>query len=45
MAPSGVCEKAYAFTVNKPLTMIKGTLPTWFSLICQDDRMGFGGAA
>jgi hypothetical protein len=45
MTPSGVCEEAYAFTVNKPLTMIKGTLPTQFSTICQDDRIGFGGAA
>jgi hypothetical protein len=45
MTPSGVCEEAYPFTVNKPLTMIEGTLPTQFSKICQDDRIGFGGAA
>jgi hypothetical protein len=45
MTPSGVCEEAYAFAVNKPLTMIKGTLPTRFSSIRQDDRTGFGGAA
>jgi hypothetical protein len=45
MTPSGVCEEACAFTVNKPLTMIKGTLPTQFSTFCQDDRIGFGGAA
>ena len=29
----------------KPLTMIKGSLPTRFSLICQTDRMSAGGAA
>jgi hypothetical protein len=45
MAPWGVCEKDYAFTVNNPLTLIKGTLPTRFSSICQTIRMGFGSAA
>jgi hypothetical protein len=29
----------------KPLTMIKRSLPTGFSLICQSDRMPAGGAA
>jgi hypothetical protein len=29
----------------KPLTMIKRSLPTGFSLICQTDRMPAGGAA
>jgi len=29
----------------KPLTMIKRSLPTRFSLICQTDRMPAGGAA
>jgi hypothetical protein len=29
----------------KPLTMIKRSLPTGFSLICQTDRMTAGGAA
>ncbi len=33
-----------AARVNKPLTMIKGTLPTRFSSICQTDRMGYGNA-
>ncbi len=31
--------------VNKPLTMIKRTLPTRFSSICQTDRMGYGRVA
>jgi hypothetical protein len=29
----------------QPLTMIKGSLPSGFSLICQTDRMPAGGAA
>ena len=31
-----------AAKVKKPLTMIKGALPTPFSSICQSDRMGYG---
>jgi hypothetical protein len=32
-------------TLIKPLTMIKRSLPTRFSLICQIDRMPAGGVA
>jgi hypothetical protein len=31
-----------AVMVSEPLTMIKGTLPNWFSSIRQTDRMSYG---